>query len=337
MDFKLFGAVVKRYKRMVIAGVVLAVVLSVLSYGTPSLKGGMPTVVPRGAEIWQGEAEILISQAGFPYGRAVTQVTPANGSTPSQPIGDYNYMASLSSVYAALANSTSVQHQAATQAGVTLCPSTQPCGSLQSAEVDDISDGAPLPLFTVTSSAPTAAAAAKIAVSTLTILRDDIAQQQNASGTPADQRVQLQTIKSGSPATLAKGPSKTVPILVLFAIVSASIALAFIRNNHSEEPVRTTRRRLDEGLAPDEGRAFANDGNRRTVEPDYGRVQTGSGGMQLLGLRRTGSATRLPEDENGAPQRATSEEPSAIHRRRAWSDRQPHFLRGSGLERETLD
>ena len=141
MDFKLFGAVVKRYKRMVIAGVVLAVVLSVLSYGTPSLKGGMPTVVPRGAEIWQGEAEILISQAGFPYGRAVTQVTPANGSTPSQPIGDYNYMASLSSVYAALANSTSVQHQAATQAGVTLCPSTQPCGSLQSAEVDDISDG----------------------------------------------------------------------------------------------------------------------------------------------------------------------------------------------------
>ena len=189
----------------------------------------------------------------------------------------------------------------------------------------------------MTSSAPTAAAAAKIAVSTLTILRDDIAQQQNASGTPADQRVQLQTIKSGSPATLAKGPSKTVPILVLFAIVSASIALAFIRNNHSEEPVRTTRRRLDEGLAPDEGRAFANDGNRRTVEPDYGRVQTGSGGMQLLGLRRTGSATRLPEDENGAPQRATSEEPSAIHRRRAWSDRQPHFLRGSGLERETLD
>ena len=337
MDFKLFLAVIKRYKRMVIGGVVLAVVLSVLSYGTPSLKGGMPTVIPRGSEIWQGGAELLISQVGFPYGRAVTQVTPANGSTPAQPIGDYNYMASLSSVYAALANSTSVQHQAAAQAGVTLCPSTLPCGSVQSAEVDNISDGAPLPLITVISSAPTAAAAAKLAVSTVSVLRGDITQQQNASGTPADQRVELQTIKSGSPATLAKGPSKSIPILVLFAIVSASIALAFIRNNHSEDPVRSPRRRLDEGLVPDDGRAFAGDGNGRIAEPEHGRVHTGSGSMQLRGLRRTGSATQLPEDENGAPQRAASEGPSATHRRWAWSDRQPHFLRGPGLERETLD
>ena len=43
MDFKLFLAVVKRYKRMVISGIVLAIVLSVLSYGTPGLKGGKPT------------------------------------------------------------------------------------------------------------------------------------------------------------------------------------------------------------------------------------------------------------------------------------------------------
>ena len=43
MDFKLFLAVVKRYKRMVIGGMVLAVVLSMLSYGTPGLKGGKPT------------------------------------------------------------------------------------------------------------------------------------------------------------------------------------------------------------------------------------------------------------------------------------------------------
>ena len=166
MDFKLFLGVVKRYKRMVIAGAVLAVVLSVLSYGTPSLKGGKPTIVPRGAEIWQGEAELLISQAGFPYGRAVHAGRhPGRASTPSQPIGDYNYMASLSSVYAALANGNSVQHQAATEARVPLCPlTTGPCGSLKAAEVDDISDrGSPLPLLTVTSSAPTAADAAKLA------------------------------------------------------------------------------------------------------------------------------------------------------------------------------
>ena len=199
------------------------------------------------------------------------------------------------------------------------------------------SDGVPLPLTTVTSSAPTAHVAAKLATSTVSVLQGDITQQQNASGTPADQRVQLQTIKSGSPATLVKGPSKTIPILVLFAIVSASIALAFIRNNHSEDPVRTTRRRLDEGLVPDDGGAFANDGNGRLVEPEYGRVLTGSGSTRLLGLLRAGSGPRLAEEENGGPQHAATEEPSATHGRRTWSDRQPHFLRASDLERETRD
>jgi hypothetical protein len=338
MDFKLFGAVLMRYKRMVIAGVVLAVVLSVLSYGMPSLKGGKPTVIPRGSEVWEGEGELLISQQGFPYGRAVNQVTPGKASSPSLPIGDFNYMASLSSVYAAMANGTSVQHQAAAQAGVTLCPSTQPCASVEAAEVDDMSDGVPLPLITLTSSAPTAAAAAKLATSTLSVLRGAITQQQNTSGTPADQRVELQTVKGGSPAVLAQGPSKSVPILVLFAIVSASIALAFIRNNHSEEPVRSTRRRLDEGLVPDGWPAYAGDGSGRTAEPERGRIHTGSGSMQLLSLRRAGSAPRPADDEEiAAPQRAAADEPSATHRRRAWSDRQPHFLRGSGFERDTRD
>lgn len=339
MDFKLFLSVVKRYKRMVISGIVLAIVLSVLSYGTPSLKGGKPTVIPRGSAIWQGDAELLISQAGFPYGRAVTQVTPGKASTPSQPIGDYNNMASLSPVYAALANGNSVQHQAAAQAGVTLCPSTRPCASVKAAEVDDISNGVPLPLITVTSSAPTAVDAAKLAASTVSVLRGDVTQQQAAAGTPADQRVQLQTLQSGSPATLAQGPSKSIPILVLFAIVSASIALAFIRNNHSDDPVRSPRRRLDEWLVPDDGPAFAGDGdgngNGRIAEPERGRVHAGNGSMQPLGLRRAGSAPRPAEEEIGIAQRAATEEPSATHLRRAWSDRQPHFLRG--FEREPRD
>src|ERR1700733_10234530 len=145
MDFKLFIAVVKRYKRVVIGGTILAVVLSVLSYGMPGLKGGKPTVIPRGSEVFQGQAELLISQAGFPYGRAVDQYTPGSQTSPSEPIGDENYMANLSSVYAAVANSTSIQQKVAKQSGVAVCPSLQPCGTVMAAEVDDISDGVPLP------------------------------------------------------------------------------------------------------------------------------------------------------------------------------------------------
>ena len=99
---------------------------------------------------------------------------------------------------------------------------------------------------------------------TVSVLRSEITQQQAASGTPVDQRVELQTLKSGSPATLAQGHSKSIPILVLFAVLSASIALAFILNNHSDDPVRSTRRRLDEGLGPD--------GGWRSPAPAIGRV-----------------------------------------------------------------
>jgi len=351
MDLKLFLGVVKRYKRVVIAGAVLAVVLSALSYGTPGLKGGKPTIIPRGAEVWQGNALVLISQAGFPYGRAVAQVIPGVGTTiPAQTIGDLNYMSNLSSVYAAMANSDYVQHQVAMAAHVPVCPvttsATAPaaaavvgdCGTVVAAAVEQAGTGAPQPLITLTSSAPTAAEAAKLATTAISVLRTEVSQEQAASGTTADQRVELETVNSGSPATLEKGHSKSIPILVLFAVMAASIALAFILNNHSDDPVRSTRRRLDEGLGRDVGPAFTGTGNGHVAEPDHGLAQTGGARMKLIGLRGAASGTRLVDEENAATQHGAAEGSSAADRRRASGDRTPsHRARASGLEAESRD
>jgi hypothetical protein len=361
MDFKLYFGVIKRYKRMVISGVLLAIVLSMLSYGTPGLKGGKPTIIPRGSEVWEGEAELLISQAGFPYGSAVQQVIPGKGTTvPAEPIGDYNSLASLSSVYAALANGTAVQQQVQTESRVPMCSlavnATGPCGTMVGAEVADINTGSPLPLLTLTSSASTAADAARIATTTISVLGSEIARQQTAAGTPVNQRVVLQTLKSGAPATLTQGYSKSIPILVLLAITAASIALAFIRNSHSSDPVRPTRRHLDEGLSPDRRPAFAGNGHVEEPAHDWGEepfapdevqpaastifdadVHTG-GGRTLLGLRKGGPASRPAEEENATPHPVAAEESSATFRGRAWSDRkQTHFLRASSGKRESHD
>ncbi len=347
MDFKLFLEVIKRYKRMVILGTVLAVVLSMLSYGRPGLEGGKPTIIPRGSEVWQGQAELLISQEGFPYGRAVQQVEPGRGTVPSQTIGDFSYMASLSSVYAALANGNAVQHQAAREASVPLCPSIRPCGAVEAAEVDDLSDGVPLPLITLTSSAPTSVDAAKLATATIAVLQSMITQQEAAAGTAVEQRVQLQTLKSGVPATLTQGHSKSIPMLVLFAVLAATIGLAFIRNNHSDDPVRSTRRHLDKELDPDGGRAITRAGNGRVAEPEHGWVQPGGGGnggdvssvpVDMLHFEWDESTTRPAEEKNAAPQPALAEESSATNRPRAWSDRRSaHSLRTSGFEPESRD
>lgn len=327
MDFKLFFAVVKRYKRVVIVGAALGVVLSVLSYGTPGLKGGKPTIIPRGSEVWQGEAQVLISQAGFPYGRASTQVVPGTSkNAPAQPLGDLGYMANLSSVYAALANGDYVQHQVAKLTHIRLCPptlsaigasaptsTTGGCGTVVAGSVEQQGNAAPLPLITLTSSASSAGAAAKLTTTTIAVLRGAIAQQQAAAGTTGTQRVVLQTVNSGSPATLEKGHSKSISILVLFAVVSASIALAFILNNHSDDPVRSTLRRLDEGLDHSGGLAVA--GGNGHAGPNHGLVQPGGQRRQLIGLRRPASGTRLADEET-AP---------------------PHLLRRSGSEAESRD
>ena len=346
MDFKLFFAVVKRYKRVVIVGAVLGVVLSVLSYGMPGMKGGKPTIIPRGAETWSGEAQVLISQVGFPYGRAVTQFVPGKGtSTPAEPIGDVSYMSNLSSIYAALANGSDVQRAVAKQTHLALCPLTigpigtatpapGACSSVVAAPLAQPGTGVPLPLITLTSSASTQGQAAKLATTTIAVLRNAITQQQAASGTPVDQRVQLQTVNTGATATLTSGPSKSIPILVLFAIVAASVALAFILNNNSDDPVRTTRRRLDEGLSGDGLGIAARNGY--LAEPEHGLAQTGGARMKLIGLRRDPSGIQHAEEENAATQRAAADGSSG-DARRAWSDRAPHIRRGSRSESESRD
>ncbi len=351
MDLKLFLAVIKRYKRVVIGGAVLAVLLSMLSYGTPGLKGGMPTIIPRGAEVWQGNAVVLLSQEGFPYDRAVQQVIPGKGITvPPQTIGDLNYMSNLSSVYAALANSDSVERQVAAEAHVPVCATTTTatapaaasatgnCGTVVAASLQQTGTGAPLPLITLTSSAATAAEAAKLATSTIAVLQNQISKQQTAAGTLANQRVELETVNSGSPATLAQGHSKSIPILVLFAILSASIALAFILNNHSEAPVRSTRRRLDEGLEQNGGLTFAGTGNGHVAESDHGLARTSGARMKLIGLRRSASGIQLFDEDSAPTARDAPDGSSPTDVRRVRSDRTPpHVQRGSRFEPESRD
>jgi hypothetical protein len=351
MDLKLFLGVIKRYKRIVIGGAVLAIVLSVLSYGMPGLKGGKPTIIPRGSETWQGQAELLLSQQGFPYGRAANQVIPGKGtSIPSEPVGDETYMANLSQIYAAVANGTDLQAKVAAQAHVTLCPSpvnaaaapassSTACPTVVAAEVFDPNTGQPLPLITLTASAPTAAEAAKLATASVSVFQTEITRQEVTAGTPVAQRVELQTLKGGAPATLTKGYSKSIPMLVLFAVLSAAIALAFILNNHSDDPIRSTRRRLDEGFVPDGGRVFNGMANGHVAEADYGLLHAGNRRSQPAGHRRGEMAGRLVKDENGAaPQWAAADDLSATNARRVWSDRNPpHFVGGPGFEPESRD
>ena len=109
MDLRLFWSVIRRHKRLVLTGTLLGLVLAVLAYGHPGLSHGKPTIIPRGAEVWQSESELLITQESFPYGRAEQQYTTGSGKSQPVPIGDIAYMSSLAPIYSALANGNGIQ------------------------------------------------------------------------------------------------------------------------------------------------------------------------------------------------------------------------------------
>lgn len=226
MDLPLYARVLWRHRPIVGAGLALAVVLAALAYGSPSLVNGRPTLVPRGSERWQSAPVLLITQAGFPYGRAVPQYTspdPKSGLPPVQ-LGDQGRFAGLATIYSQLANSDAVQ--------LRLRPDLPPHATVTATPSVDES-GAPLPLISLAATAGSAAEVTHLAQRATTVFRRFVAAQQTQAQIPQGERVELQVLDSGKTPKLIQARGKTLPVLVFLALVIATIALTFMLENAS--------------------------------------------------------------------------------------------------------
>jgi len=68
MDLALYARVLWRFKFLVIAGFIAAVVLATLSFAKISFAGGTPKLTYRKAETWASYSRVLITQPGFSFG-----------------------------------------------------------------------------------------------------------------------------------------------------------------------------------------------------------------------------------------------------------------------------
>lgn len=211
MDLSLFFAVVWRAKRLLFAGVALGVVLAVLAYGQPTLSGGKPSLKPRGSEVWQSESQLLISQAGFPYRQAPEATEPARS------------LGGLSPIYANLANGGLVQAEIVRRLG--------PIGTVKATEDVDVAAATFLPFVTFTASAPTAAAATRLARGSAQIFEKFVERQQAANGIPAARRIRLTAVEAGFGTKLVEGHKISVPLLVFFVVLIATISVIFLKEN----------------------------------------------------------------------------------------------------------
>jgi len=218
MDLSLFFAVLWRSKRLVLGGLLLGVALAILAYGQPSFAGGKPTLKPRGAEVWQSESQLLIAQAGFPYGE-----TSAPTTAPSTSLN------TLSPVYANVANGNLIQGEIRQQLGTV--------GTVKAMEVIDAAASTNLPFVTFVASAPNGSLATKLAAGAAVIFQNYVARQQASTKIPRNRRVQLSIVESSTKPKLVEGHKLSIPILVFLAVLLGAISLVFLRENLSRSRV----------------------------------------------------------------------------------------------------
>jgi hypothetical protein len=203
MDIELFFAVLKRFKKTVIGGLVLAIGLAALAHMHHTV-------------IWESNAEALITETGFPYGQGAVPVPKGGTAVATNP----GALSGDAPIYVQFVNGDAVQSK------LKNLPGTVVAG-----EVTDPSDGADLPFIALTATGPTAEDAVNLAQKAFTVLTAYITQQQTAAGIPPSERAILQLVGNGSAPKLAGGSSSTIPILVFVAVFGAAIAIAFLVEN----------------------------------------------------------------------------------------------------------
>lgn len=283
MDLPLFWGVVKRYKRLALGGTLVAAVLAILAYGTPSLSGGMPTIVPHSAVAYESQAQLLITQGNGVFGRADAQSLSAGAPT---------FLSSLSPVYAGLANGSAIQ--GAVRA-------SRIPGTLSASEGVDPNTGDYTPFLNLTTSAPTPRDAERLVKIAINAFQTYISEMQGGSSVPEASRVTLQVVKSGLPAVLASGHKVTLPLLVFVVVIAALIAVMFSMENKDPQTAvnlgRVTASQLAAGIyrgdspavaTPEFGSSLASHGTERSLPPGE-QSRTGT----FDRLYRPGLADRL--------------------------------------------
>jgi hypothetical protein len=227
LDLRQYFRVIWRFRFIVAAGLILAVVLSLLSYVKATFKGGKPSVAYRQSETWESSTIVAVTQPGFPEGRSVFAYTRNPGST-TQPLStnfaDPGRYSQLAVSYSRLANSDQVRalvprralRRGVYQATPVVDPRfpTVPLGFVQ---------------FNGFGSDPRSAIV--IANAGAQAFRKYLSDRQDASGIPTDQRIALPVINRVTGLNLYQGRRKTTPIVIFLMVAISAIALAFILEN----------------------------------------------------------------------------------------------------------
>jgi len=227
MDLALYLRVIWRFRVLVLLGLLLAFLLALLSYTRVDFQSGAPRLEYRDPHLYESRALLLVTQAGFPLGRAVfDEVVPVEPSAGEGAyVSKYSDPAKFSQaavIYAHLFGSDEVQGLVSKE--------TAPGASVRANPVIATGDTL-LPELEITSLAETPGAAQAATLQAVDVFRRFLAREQAANKIEPGNRVVLRVLTHASDPVLVAGPPITRPLVVFLAVMSAVLALAFILEN----------------------------------------------------------------------------------------------------------
>jgi hypothetical protein len=237
MDLRLFGRVLWRFRLLVAIGFILAVGLAILSVVKVTPQG----LTYRDSQLWSADMQLAVTQSGCPICRlyatqsSTTPGEPGRPIEPKAPIVDPVRFATLALYYANLMTTDPVLRLAGRKDGVT--------GKLIATARRDDQSGTLLPYIDVTSISTSAVGATKYAERSADALNAYIRAQQRTNHVPVSDRAIVATVVHPRGANVYRPRPKTIPLVVFFAVMFATLGLAFVLENarpqiREEDPER---------------------------------------------------------------------------------------------------
>jgi hypothetical protein len=221
MDLQLYLRVLWRFRLLVVAGAMLAVGLTFLSVARVSGDG----FSYREDELWRATTRVLVTQKGFPEGRAITEDVDAVTRAEQQlgvRFADPERFVGLAVLYSQLAVSDPVRAIAARE---------RPLSGTITAEPVPAGPNAILPMIDVGGIAKSGDQAVRVSKQATEALSTFLTQRQVANDVPAVERVVVQVLARPGGAEIFQARSKTLPVVIFLTTLLATIGLAFILEN----------------------------------------------------------------------------------------------------------
>jgi capsular polysaccharide biosynthesis protein len=214
MDLAEYGHVVRRQALIVLVGLMITFGLMLLSLVRVSGDG----MVLRRPPTYQARSQLLVTQAGFPVGRA---------APPDYQQADSARMDYLAGLYAELARSDTVRR--VIQSDGTRLP--LPRKSYEVTQVITAMNQRTFPLIEVVGIGTSEGAAMAVANRVARGLKQYILVNQNRSRVPQGERVDLRVVTSADRAEVRQGVKLTTPIMLFMLGLIVTLACAFARDN----------------------------------------------------------------------------------------------------------